>query len=229
MRALLQALRTAVRAAHRANALPEGPCAHLFGLDALTVSVTTSYGLEPLWCDAPGPFGPQIDDLQYTVKEGPAHDAVRTGETVTEPDLAASPATRWPVLRLHAGPVGALVAIPLRVKSRTIGVLNGYRTRPGPVTDDHLDALRSLAHLVLHLYLHTPRNAPATPRQPDADHHLFPLRNAEVHQATGMLATQLELPLNAAHLRLRTYAIAHDRPLTEVAHAITTRQLRPEQ
>ncbi len=43
-----------------------------------------------------------------------------------------------------------------------------------------------------------------------------------------MLATQLELPLTDALLRLRTYAITHDRPLAEVAHAIATRQLRPE-
>ncbi|WP_459017373.1 GAF and ANTAR domain-containing protein [Streptomyces sp. SD18] len=224
---MLRALRRAIWAAQGTHALPDGPCAHLFGLDALTVSVPTSYGLEPLWRDGPGPLGPEIDDLQYTLGEGPAHDAVRTGETRTESDLAAS-ATRWPTLRTHADQVGALVAIPLRARSRTIAVLNGYRTHPGPVTDHHLDALHLLAHHVLHLYLHTPRDAPAVLRQPEEDRYLFPLHRAEVHQATGMLATQLELPLTDALLHLRTYAITHSRPLAEVAHAITTRQLRPE-
>ncbi|MET9563717.1 ANTAR domain-containing protein [Streptomyces tauricus] len=226
--ALLRALRGAVRAAQGWLAPPDTPCAHLFGLDALTVSVATSYGLEPLWHDAPHPLGPEIDDLQCALGEGPAYDAVRTGETRTEPDLANSSTTRWPALRRYADEVGALVAIPLRARARSIAVLNGYRTHAGPVTDDHLDALHLLAHHTLHLYLHTPRDVSAALRQPEADHYRFPLRHAEVHQATGMLAARLELPLSDARLRLRAYAIVHGRPLAEVAHAITTRQLRPE-
>ena len=37
-----------------------------------------------------------IEDLQYTLGEGPCVDAFRTKEPVLEPDLADPRSTRWP-------------------------------------------------------------------------------------------------------------------------------------
>lgn len=48
---------------------------------------------------------------------------------------------------------------------------------------------------------------------------------AEVHQATGMVLTQLGLSATDALARLRAYAYVEQRLLSEVAHDVVTRRL----
>ena len=47
-----------------------------------------------------------------------------------------------------------------------------------------------------------------------------------VHQAVGMVSIQLEVSVGEALVRLRAYAFSSDRPLAEVARAVTDRLLR---
>jgi ANTAR domain len=47
-----------------------------------------------------------------------------------------------------------------------------------------------------------------------------------VHQASGMVAAQLEVSVGQALVRLRAYAFGNDRPLTEVAKDVVSRKLR---
>jgi hypothetical protein len=47
-----------------------------------------------------------------------------------------------------------------------------------------------------------------------------------VHQATGMVAVQLEVGVGQALIRLRAHAFGNDRPLTQVASAVVGRSLR---
>ncbi len=49
-----------------------------------------------------------------------------------------------------------------------------------------------------------------------------------VHQASGMVAVQLDSTIAQALIRLRGYAYANDRPLAEVAQDVTARRLRFE-
>lgn len=49
---------------------------------------------------------------------------------------------------------------------------------------------------------------------------------AEVHQATGMVAVQLQVGLPEALLRIRGHAFAHQQTLAEVAVDIVERRLR---
>ena len=50
--------------------------------------------------------------------------------------------------------------------------------------------------------------------------------HAVVHQATGMLAAQLDIDLAEALARLRARAYADDRPLYDVSVDVVTRALR---
>src|SRR6266550_5598205 len=77
-----------------------------------------------------------IEELQYTLGEGPCVDAYQQDKVVTEPDLAEPVTRRWvaftpPVLR--AG-VRALFGFPLRIGTVRLGALNLYRDRPGPLS-----------------------------------------------------------------------------------------------
>jgi hypothetical protein len=47
-----------------------------------------------------------------------------------------------------------------------------------------------------------------------------------VHQASGMIAVQLGVGVGEALVRLRAYAFANDRRLTEVAADVVGRRLR---
>ena len=62
----------------------------------------------------------------------------------------------------------------------------------------------------------------AGPGQPAA----LALHRAEIDQATGMLTEQLGVGIEEAFVRLRAYAYADDRRLTEVARDIVARRLR---
>jgi hypothetical protein len=52
------------------------------------------------------------------------------------------------------------------------------------------------------------------------------LRRAEIDQATGMLTEQLGVGIAEAFIRLRAYAYAHDRALSDLARDIVARRLR---
>ena len=85
-----------------------------------------------------------IEELQYTLGEGPCVDAYQQDSVVAEPDLAEPVARRWPAFTppaLQAG-VRAVFGFPLRVGTVRLGALNLYRDRPGPLNDEqHADAL----------------------------------------------------------------------------------------
>jgi AmiR/NasT family two-component response regulator len=49
---------------------------------------------------------------------------------------------------------------------------------------------------------------------------------AVVHQATGMIAVQIDADVEEALVRLRAYCFATDRPIREVAQDVVTGELR---
>jgi hypothetical protein len=49
---------------------------------------------------------------------------------------------------------------------------------------------------------------------------------AEIDQATGMVSAQLDVAIAEAFVRLRAYAYAQDRRLSDVARDIVARRLR---
>ena len=85
-----------------------------------------------------------IEELQYTLGEGPCVDAYQQDRVVAEPDLADPVTPRWPAFTPPALEAGAraVFGFPLRVGAVRLGALNLYRDRPGPLSDDqHADAL----------------------------------------------------------------------------------------
>lgn len=167
-----------------------------------------------------------IEQLQYSLGQGPCIDAYNEDRPVLEPDLARPARPRWlafapPVI--DAG-VRAVFGFPLRVGAVRLGALNLYRDQPGPLADEqHADALvlaDVAAELILMLQAHAPPGLLAAEMEAGADFKYV------VHQASGMLAAQLEVNVADALVRLRAYAFANDRPLTEIAADIVARRLR---
>jgi len=167
-----------------------------------------------------------IEELQYTLGEGPCVDAYQQDRVVAEPDLAEPVAPRWPAFTpsaLHAG-VRAVFGFPLRVGTVRLGALNLYRDRPGPLNrEQHADALvvaDVAARWVLDAQAGAPSGAVAHELEAGADFHFA------VHNAAGMVSVQEGISVTEALIRLRAFAFGNDRLLADVADDVVARRVR---
>nr|WP_249420475.1 GAF and ANTAR domain-containing protein [Rhabdothermincola salaria] len=167
-----------------------------------------------------------IEQLQYDLGEGPCVDAYHQDRPVYEPDLAQPDTLRWLAFTGPAVEAGAraIFGFPLQVGAVRLGALNLYNDRSGSLTDDQRrDALVMAdvaAQAVLLLQAEAPPDTLAAELETNANFQYV------VHQATGMVAAQLEVTVSQALIRLRAYAFGNDRPLTDVARDVVDRQLR---
>lgn len=167
-----------------------------------------------------------IEDLQYTLGEGPCVDAYQQDQPVLEPDLAGAGGNRWVGFTPPAVSAGAaaVFGFPLRVGAIRLGALNLYRDRPGPLDDDqHADGL-ALAGVAARAVL--AMQAGASPGMLGAELEAGSDFRFVVHQASGMVSAQLEVTVGEALVRLRAHAFAQDRPLTAVAEDVVALRLR---
>jgi hypothetical protein len=173
-----------------------------------------------------------LAELELTLGEGPCQDARACGGPVLASDLGEVEAVcRWPVFAPAARQAGAaaIFAFPLRIGAIRAGVLGLYRERPGPLSAfQRGDALvfADTATLLL-LDAQDPATGEAAagsgPGGQPAD---LVLHRAEIDQATGMVTEQLGVGIGEAFIRLRAYAYAHDRRLSDLARDIVERRLR---
>lgn len=170
-----------------------------------------------------------LEEWQLTFGQGPCLDAFTDGGPVLVMDLnSAESATRWPAFTPAARDSGAraVFALPLQVGAIRVGVLDLYRTRPGGLNARELADALAFADTAGMLLLDT-----AAGTQPDTAELAWqrddPIAHqVQVHQATGMILIQLGVSAEAAFVRLRAYAYAHDRRLGDVARDVVERRLR---
>jgi hypothetical protein len=167
-----------------------------------------------------------IEELQYTLGEGPCVDAYQQDQVVAEPDLAEPVTRRWPSFTppvLQAG-VRAVFGFPLRVGTVHLGALNLYRNLPGALTgDQHGDALVMAdvaARWVLEAQAGAPPDTVAEELQAGANFHFV------VHNAAGIVSVQEGISVTEALIRLRAFAFSSDRLLADVANDVIARRLR---
>jgi len=167
-----------------------------------------------------------IEELQYTLGEGPCVDAYRQDRVVAEPDLADPVTRRWLAFTPPALQAGAraVFGFPLHVGNERLGALNLYRDCSGPLSgDQHADALvvaDVAAHWVLEAQAGAPFGAVAEELEIGANFHFA------VHNAAGMVSVQEGISVTEALIRLRAFAFSHDCLLADVAEDVVARRLR---
>jgi hypothetical protein len=195
------------------------------GVSGATLTVDAAQG----WQDtrySTGLLGARLAELQVTVGEGPCVDARQEGGPVLVADLD-TPASqrRWPLfgpLAVEAG-AGALFALPLCVGAIRIGVLALHQVEAGQLEPATLTDSLAFSVVCLDLLLDEQLALPV------ADGGWapgLPLHNVALHQATGMIAAQLDVAMDVAFSRLRARAFAEARPLAELAADVVARRLR---
>ena len=166
----------------------------------------------------------RIEELQYTLGEGPCIDAHRQHVPVAEPDLADPATRRWTAFsragrrRRRAG----RVRVPARRSASVhFGALNLYRDRPGPLTDgsarrrprdgrrrrpvDHHDAGR--------------RRRPA--RSPPSSRRAATSASSCTRRR-GWSPRSSDVPVDEALARLRAHAFVTDRRVADVGDATSS-------
>jgi len=167
-----------------------------------------------------------VEDLQFTLGEGPCIDTYRTGRPVLEPDLGHPVEDRWPGFAepaLAAG-VAAIFGFPLLVGAVRLGALDLYSDRPGDLRPEQLADAVSMADIAAHTILDLQADAApgALASELDAGVRL----RSVVHQASGMVSVQLDIPVGDALARLRAHSYAEGRSIHDVAQDVVGRVLR---
>lgn len=167
-----------------------------------------------------------LEDIQFTVGQGPRHDAFASRLPVGLQRMDAESSRRWPAfvdLAITSG-VGAVFAYPLTIHGSTIGVLTLYQDAAGQLSatqhDDSLTISEVLAEAVLGLQDTMPDSELAPGLDDEA------MSRAQTHQAAGMVSVQLSISLTDALVVLRSHAFAHGLRVDAVASEVVARRLR---
>ena len=201
-------------------------CADLLGATGAGLSMARDGApREPVL--ASSPRAEELEELQFTLGEGPCMDAAAGNRPVLVPDLAtASARNRWPVFAPAAMDHGvrAAFAFPVTTGTALVGVLDVYRAQPGRLGPRELANALVLADVVLVLALD--EQGGITAEFDDVLDTAVSTRRAQVHQATGMVAAQLGVSMTDALVALRAYAYTRGRRLTDVAADVVERKVR---
>jgi hypothetical protein len=168
-----------------------------------------------------------LEELQYTLGEGPGAAAFADGGPVLVSDLESAE-NRWPAFvdAASGAGLGAVFAFPLQNGAIRLGTLDLYRRRPGALSEEALSDVTVLADLATTALLTDVGNAQvaAAPwARSEAPGHYD-----DVNMATGMLAAELRISLDEAFTRIRAHAFSNDLPLLDVARAVLARRLRSD-
>jgi hypothetical protein len=196
-------------------------CVDDSAVDGCGVSVLTASGT-PVTLHATDPVASRIEELQFTLGEGPCKEAAASGVPVLVSDLrdpASGVAARWPMFLDEATRVGvrAVFAFPVRIGTVALGVMDLYRGEPGGLSPKQLATTVSTVD-ALSRHMLDWDDVP-----PEQSHSSYPLT---VHQAAGMVMVQLGVTIDEALVRLRATAYRDGRSVSELAADVVARTYR---
>ncbi len=229
-----QQLRAAVdgeRGASAADRLCQA-CVVLFDVDAAAISLVLE-GAPAATLGSSDDTARTLDELQFTLGEGPCLDSVARRRPVFIADLADPDDRRWPAFgpAMLAHHIRGICAVPVVVAGEYVGALDLFREQPGRLDSKDLTgaiAAAELAGIPLLDLLDGDLQAAVTDPSSNAWAELNALSRAEVSQATGMVVAQLEIDPAEALVRIRAHAYATGRSATDVARDILDRRLKLE-
>jgi hypothetical protein len=205
-------------------------CVELLDIDGAAVSVIHQGAISRSLA-ASSSLSRELDELQFTLGEGPCLQSVAQSAPVLVADLDEQAGAHWPGFAAAAARRGvrAVFAIPITVITFPVGALDLYRNTPGALAPNSLSGgllAAELAAVPLLDLLGMDFDAAVSDESSSAWDRLSSITRVEVYQAAGMLVAQLGITPSEAILRLRGYAFAHDRTASQVAYDILERRLR---
>jgi hypothetical protein len=182
----------------------------------------------------------RLDELQYTIGEGPCFDAYLDDSPQFHPELTSTSKTsQWPTFAADATQLGAhaLFAFPIPDGQRPMGVLELYRRSAGTLDAAECAAVEectaTIAHRLVTNWEHYVDRCGNVEKALDAaattdvalSQAANPFTRTQIHIAGGMVAVQLGIDADEGVDRLRAYSYASGRRISCVAADIIARRL----
>lgn len=169
-----------------------------------------------------------LEVFQLQRDQGPCLDCYRSGAAVSVADLGAE-AGRWPSFVAAAIEAGfaSVHAVPMRLRETVLGAVGFFGASVGSLGNDDLRLGQALAHVAAVALVQ--ERAAADTALINAQLQQALDSRVVLEQAKGVLAQRGGLDMDEAFAVLRRYARDHNLRLTDVAHAVSTRQLSAEQ
>ena len=156
-----------------------------------------------------------VELFELQSDEGPCLDCFRTSRPIAAPDLRDM--TEWPRFIAHTLETGyrSVYAVPMRLRSETIGALNLFRVHPGVLALDELHIAQALADVatigILQERTLRRREVLAEQLQVALNSRII------IEQAKGVLAERGKLDMALAFDVLRGHARSTNQRLSDVA------------
>jgi GAF domain-containing protein len=157
-----------------------------------------------------------LELFQIQANEGPCVDCFRSGHAITNYALSEADG-RWPSFTPRALALGfqAVHSLPMRLRGRTIGALNLFRTHQGQLTDDDVVVAQGLADVATIAILQHRSIADASALNDQLSNALN--SRIVIEQAKGMIRQTTNCDMDEAFNRLRAHARNHNEGLTDLA------------
>ena len=193
-------------------------CVEVLDVDAAGIMVSSADGeLRVLASSSAAMRLLELFELQH--EDGPCPDAFRTGERTSSSSLTHD-LSRWPRFSARAIEVGfgAVDALPMRLRGRTIGALNLFRAGEGALNEADLVAAQPFADVATIAVL---QHQAASEANALNEQLTFALNSrVAIDQAKGMVAERLTVGIDDAFAQLRTYARSRNLRLVDVARDV---------
>ncbi|MCY7287988.1 MAG: GAF and ANTAR domain-containing protein [Cryobacterium sp.] len=169
----------------------------------------------------------RLDELQFDLGEGPCWAALETGAPVLEPNIRERPNQVWPAFSeaIIADDLGAIFAFPLLLGPLRIGAIDLYTSRPSHLSELNVRLTSSLATIVSRLVLSRAIRLSESELEGELIDSRKQFSRREVHQATGMVLSQLGISALDARLVIQGHAFAVGRSMQDIAEEIIDRRL----
>jgi GAF domain-containing protein len=202
-------------------------CVEFTGADSAAISLTDSGG-ELRMTAASSEAARSMELLQLHVEQGPSIDCARTATPVDVADLThATP--RWPAFIAAIDANMAFVAVhalPMRLRTESIGSMTLYLERPGSLPDSDLWLAQAMANVATIGIL----QERVIHRRGVLNDQLQTALTSRVliEQAKGLLSGHSGLDMDDVFHRLRSFARSNNTRLDTVAKQVTDGALSPD-
>jgi GAF domain-containing protein len=167
-----------------------------------------------------------LELFQIQADEGPCVDCYNSGQAVIN-QLLVDDDTRWPRFSPKAIEHGFRLVncVPLRLRGRTIGALNMFRSHAEHLSEEDVAVAKGFADVATIAILQHQSSANAN----TLNEQLTNALNSRIiiEQAKGMVAQSTDSGMDEAFDRIRGHSRNHNEGLTEVAVAIVAGTLSP--
>jgi len=160
-----------------------------------------------------------LELFQIQANEGPCIDCVNDGQPIINRELNSTD-ERWPRFSPRAIELGfhSVHCLPMRLRGRTIGALNLFRTELGFLSEEDVIIAQGMADVATIAILQHRSSVDAVTLNDQLSRALN--SRIIIEQAKGMVSESTRCTMDEAFARIRAHARNHNLGLTMVASSI---------